>query len=269
VVFSSKAYLEKDWTRHELRAIQANQLSGAKSNLLEIRLDDNISLPGIPRTVGFLSASKTSRLNLALYVLSKIRSPRHDGATALKPIPPELAPLCGSKLCLITQVMVDTQPNLELEVAALGVAPSKHNGIDAAIEVDKVTGQIAPGSLQYTAGVYTLIFNHDDYPPSIYRFKQVGASKASKSRDNIFIGLYSDVTTDPEYQIMTSRCVAFRYTEFEPGTERYISKGEAFEALIPILKNEIALDWGWLHSDHWQNADLPHLIVARDALRKC
>lgn len=56
VVFVSKYYMEKTWTRHELRNAQSRAFTENKEYILPIRLDDS-SIPGLNDTIGYIDSN--------------------------------------------------------------------------------------------------------------------------------------------------------------------------------------------------------------------
>ncbi|HYO51965.1 TIR domain-containing protein [Archangium sp.] len=53
LLFISKHYVEKSWTRHELRSALARALHSHREYILPVRLDDT-PLPGVPESVGYI-----------------------------------------------------------------------------------------------------------------------------------------------------------------------------------------------------------------------
>src|SRR6185503_12496844 len=53
VIFVSRAYVRKLWTRHELRQAQARAFRENREYLLPVRLDDT-DLPGMPETISYI-----------------------------------------------------------------------------------------------------------------------------------------------------------------------------------------------------------------------
>ena len=59
VVFLSKSYAEKPWTRHELESAQARAFNEISEYILPVRIDD-IEIPGILSTIGYLDLRQMS-----------------------------------------------------------------------------------------------------------------------------------------------------------------------------------------------------------------
>lgn len=71
IVFVSKAYKDKVWPKHELRQAQERALFSATEYILPVIIDD-VDLPGLNRTTGFLDARSTNPLAIGGMVLRKL-----------------------------------------------------------------------------------------------------------------------------------------------------------------------------------------------------
>jgi len=71
VIFISKHYAEKMWTRHERRSALARALEERQEYILPVRFDDT-EVPGIRSTVAYLSASDKSPIELGELILEKL-----------------------------------------------------------------------------------------------------------------------------------------------------------------------------------------------------
>lgn len=71
VVFVSRHYLKKNWTKHELRQAQARSFESAREYILPLRLDDTV-LPGLAATIGYLDLRKTKIEQVAALLLEKL-----------------------------------------------------------------------------------------------------------------------------------------------------------------------------------------------------
>ena len=71
VVFISKAYKEKRWTKHELEYIVARKFQQDEEYLLPVKLDDT-ELNEIPPTTGYLQGN--TPLNVAITIAKKLNS---------------------------------------------------------------------------------------------------------------------------------------------------------------------------------------------------
>ena len=71
VVFISKHYAEKMWTRHERRAALARALKSRTEYILPARFDET-ELPGIPHTVGYVSVKEKKPAEFAKLLLKKL-----------------------------------------------------------------------------------------------------------------------------------------------------------------------------------------------------
>lgn len=72
VVFASKYYAEKLWTKHELKQAQARAFQESQEYILPLRLDDT-EIPGINHTIGYLDLRKHSIDIVADIVCRKLR----------------------------------------------------------------------------------------------------------------------------------------------------------------------------------------------------
>jgi TIR domain len=72
VVFISKWYSEKMWTRHERRSALARALQDREEYILPARFDET-ELPGILPTVGYISLSDKSPIDFGKLILEKLR----------------------------------------------------------------------------------------------------------------------------------------------------------------------------------------------------
>lgn len=71
IIFISSFYLEKEWTKHELRSAQARAFKQDVEYILPIRLDDT-KLPGLPETIGYLDYRLLSIEKIIELILKKI-----------------------------------------------------------------------------------------------------------------------------------------------------------------------------------------------------
>lgn len=72
MMFVSKEYGEKMWTRHERRSALARALEERREFILPVRFDDT-DLPGLSPTIGFVKASTKTPQQLAQLVLEKLK----------------------------------------------------------------------------------------------------------------------------------------------------------------------------------------------------
>lgn len=70
LVLISKHYVEKAWTMHELKAMQAKTLNSKEEYILPIRLD-HTDLPGLAPQIGYLDIQKESLDSIAEIVVEK------------------------------------------------------------------------------------------------------------------------------------------------------------------------------------------------------
>ena len=73
VVFLSKAYAQKLWTRHELESAQARAFREHREYILPIKIDDT-GIPGINETIGYIDLKSTSLEEIADMLVKKLSS---------------------------------------------------------------------------------------------------------------------------------------------------------------------------------------------------
>jgi hypothetical protein len=71
VIFISKSYKEKLWTRHELKSAQARAFKENYEYILPVRIDDT-DLPGVNETTGYLDVSNMTPEELAIKIKLKL-----------------------------------------------------------------------------------------------------------------------------------------------------------------------------------------------------
>lgn len=71
IIFISKRYVRKLWTRHELRAAQERAFQERREYILPIRLDDTV-LPSVLKTVAYVDLRETSSEETASMILNKL-----------------------------------------------------------------------------------------------------------------------------------------------------------------------------------------------------
>ena len=71
VIFVSKHYEEKLWTKHERRHAQTRAFENNGEYLLPVRIDDT-ELPGLPKTIGHIDLREVSTLELAEMIEKKV-----------------------------------------------------------------------------------------------------------------------------------------------------------------------------------------------------
>src|SRR5581483_5082001 len=77
VVFVSKHYIKKHWSKHELKHAQARAFATDREYILPLRLDNTV-LPGLPSTVGYLDLCKHTIKDVAVLLLEKLGVPSGD-----------------------------------------------------------------------------------------------------------------------------------------------------------------------------------------------
>ena len=71
VIFISEAYSKKLWTNHELKGAQARAFSENEEYILPVRFDDT-EIPGIRKTVGYLSLTDLKPSQLGKKIIEKL-----------------------------------------------------------------------------------------------------------------------------------------------------------------------------------------------------
>lgn len=71
VIFVSRHYVEKAWTKHELKSAQARAFQQNSEYILPIKLDDT-ELPGIPRTIGYIDIRHIKIDKIANLLIEKL-----------------------------------------------------------------------------------------------------------------------------------------------------------------------------------------------------
>lgn len=79
LVFVSRSYAEKVWTRHELHQAQARALEEHREYILPVRLDDT-EIPGLNLTIGYIDLRRYSVSQLRDFVLRKLGHTVDDSA---------------------------------------------------------------------------------------------------------------------------------------------------------------------------------------------
>lgn len=77
VIFISKEYVAKEWTRHERRSALARALSERSAYILPARFDDT-DVPGLQPTVHFLPLADVSPAELAATIVEKVNLRRAE-----------------------------------------------------------------------------------------------------------------------------------------------------------------------------------------------
>jgi hypothetical protein len=80
IIFVSRQYLEKRWTRHERQSAQDRALQQASPYILPVRLDDT-ELPGLHTTTGYLDARSVGVAGIVEAMVRKL------GASRVEPAP--------------------------------------------------------------------------------------------------------------------------------------------------------------------------------------
>jgi hypothetical protein len=74
VVLVSKNYVEKNWTKHELKHAQSRSFTSDREYILPLRLDNTV-LPGLAPTIGYINWRKNKPVQIAALLLEKLGKP--------------------------------------------------------------------------------------------------------------------------------------------------------------------------------------------------
>jgi hypothetical protein len=77
VVFVSKSYLKKRWTRHELKQAQERAFTENSEYILPLIVDDS-QIPGLNRTTGFIDLRNNKLADVAAVLLTKLGKGKLD-----------------------------------------------------------------------------------------------------------------------------------------------------------------------------------------------
>ena len=66
--------IRKNWTKHELQHAQARAFESDREYILPLRLDD-VTLPGISHTIGYIDLRSTTLVQVAILLLEKLNLP--------------------------------------------------------------------------------------------------------------------------------------------------------------------------------------------------
>ena len=72
IVFISNYYIKKNWTKLELRSAQEKSFLQNEEYILPIILEDNVKIPGISETTGFLKASEYTEQEIVDLIEDKL-----------------------------------------------------------------------------------------------------------------------------------------------------------------------------------------------------
>ena len=92
VMFISEAYARKAWPRHERRSAFSRMLKQEKEYVVPVRFDET-SLPGLPDTIQYLSATDYSPAELAVMIAQKVGIGEFDGKASDMPPPRMTSPV--------------------------------------------------------------------------------------------------------------------------------------------------------------------------------
>jgi hypothetical protein len=84
VVFLSRQYAEKLWTKHELKSMQACAFQESREYILPARFDET-EIPGLLPTIAYIDLTKYTPKNFATLIAAKVK-----GAGPIAEIPPTI-----------------------------------------------------------------------------------------------------------------------------------------------------------------------------------
>jgi len=74
-IIVSQDYIDRDWTNHERRSAVARAVTErGREYILPIKVADEIELPGVPPTIGYVSLNQYSIEQIADMLIKKLRS---------------------------------------------------------------------------------------------------------------------------------------------------------------------------------------------------
>lgn len=74
VVFVSSSYIEKAWTRHELKAVQNRAFLDNSEYILPLILESGLNLSGLPDTIGYISTKCYTATQIVKIIYEKINN---------------------------------------------------------------------------------------------------------------------------------------------------------------------------------------------------
>jgi len=92
VMFISKEYVAKKWTRHERRSALSRAIAEEREYILPVRFDESL-IPGIPDTLQYLNASEHVPASLAALIANKLSLGLPAKASSVPP--PQVQSLTG------------------------------------------------------------------------------------------------------------------------------------------------------------------------------
>ncbi len=72
VIFVSKSYHDKLWTNHERESAQARAISESKEYILPAKFDDDVEIPGLLKTTGYINLKNLSPAEFAERIIHKL-----------------------------------------------------------------------------------------------------------------------------------------------------------------------------------------------------
>jgi hypothetical protein len=83
IVFVSKAYKDRVWPKHELRQAQERSLFAEAEYILPVLIED-VDIPGLNKTTGYLDARKERPFYIAALLMKKLGAFERPGPVVLR-----------------------------------------------------------------------------------------------------------------------------------------------------------------------------------------
>ncbi|MGX4804359.1 toll/interleukin-1 receptor domain-containing protein [Bradyrhizobium guangdongense] len=125
VVFVSKSYLKKAWTKHELKQVQARAFGQDREYILPLRVDDAV-LPGLNRTVGYIDLRTHSLDQVASLLLAKLGKTSLDSATVRRQWKGDFVRYNGRKVSSFWPEQVEQAQRNEFALVTRAFARIRH-----------------------------------------------------------------------------------------------------------------------------------------------
>jgi hypothetical protein len=159
VIFISKSYSEKLWTKHELRSAQARAFEDNREYILPVRLDET-ELPGVLPTIGYIS--NKSPEDLADLIICKLQD--EEGPSARKPTNDTVQPDAPTRLRDGTNATAEQRAAFSsvwhslLELEKAGQTLWEHVSGEALAAFADIRREA-----EESIGLQALFFSEDDY----------------------------------------------------------------------------------------------------------
>jgi TIR domain len=150
ILFLSKYYAAKLWTKHELQSAQARALREQNAYILPIRLD-NTQIPGILPTTGYLDWSQETPETIADLLVEKLRAVSQDYSTFAKRLSQEtIVDFVNEATSKVVLILGRFTPERKAVLDAVKNELSKYNFVPILFDFEK------PANRDFTETVSTL-----------------------------------------------------------------------------------------------------------------